>query len=135
MSHSTDQRGPGAFPVIEPSIEALDADVLQDLLASLGEPVAVATVYRKFVGNAAEFIGKLPKQEGAALIDTLHTLKGTAATMGAKCLALRAARLQAQAETSSVQVEQATVALTDDLAKFRAAVADRLSALGASLEP
>lgn len=109
-------------------------DVLHDLLASLTEPVAVAAVYRKFVANAAEFIGELLEQEDAARIETLHTLKGSAAMMGAKCLAQVASRLQAQAETSSVQVAEAIGELTGELAKFRAAAAARLGALGVPLE-
>ena len=135
MSHSLDQREPGTSPTTEPSIEVLDVDVLHDLLASLSEPVAVAAIYRKFVVNAAEFIGELPMQAGPARIDTLHTLKGSAAMMGAKCLAQLAARLQTQAETSSVQVVEAIEALTRELAKFRQEAAARLSALGAPLDP
>lgn len=115
-------------------MQVLDVDVLHDLLASLSQPVAVATVYRKFVVNAAEFIAELPEQHGAALIDTLHTLKGSAAMMGAKSLTQLAARLQAQAESSSVQVAEAMQALSDELAKFRVAADARLSELGAPLE-
>ena len=91
----------------------------------------MAAVYRKFVVNAADFIRELPKQEGAARIDTLHTLKGSAASMGAKRLAQLAARLQTQAETSSVQVAETIDELKGELAKFRLAVAARLSELGA----
>ena len=135
MSHSTQQRQSGTSPGIESSIEVLDLDVLHDLLASLTQPVAVAAVYRKFLANATAFIEELPKQEGAALIDTLHTLKGSSAMMGAKSLAQLAAQLQARAETSSVQVEQAIEQLMAELAKLRAAVAAALATLGASLEP
>lgn len=128
-----DQREPGTPPTIEHSTEVLDVDVLQDLLASLSQPVAVAAVYRKFVINAAEYISELPKQEKAARIDTLHTLKGSAGMLGAKRLALVAARWQAQVETSSVQVAETIQELTAELARFRLAAADRLSALGAPL--
>ena len=129
-----DQRQPGTTPTSEPSAEVLDVEVLHDLLASLSEPVAVAAVYRKFVVNAAEFIAELPKQDGAARIDTLHTLKGSAAMMGAKHLAQLAARLQTQVETSPVQVAEAMPELLGELAKFRLAVAARLRALDAALE-
>lgn len=128
-----DQPEPGTTPTSEPT-ETLDGDVLHDLLASLSEPVAVAAVYRKFVVNAAEFIAGLPEQDGAARIDTLHTLKGSAAMLGAKQLAQLSARLQAQAETSSVQVAEAMQELTIELAQFRVAVEARLRALGTSLE-
>jgi HPt (histidine-containing phosphotransfer) domain-containing protein len=129
-----DQRAPGTSPTLEPSTPALDVDVLHDLLASLSQPVAVAAVYRKFVVNAADFIRELPKQEGAARIDTLHTLKGSAAMMGAKRLTQVAARLQAQAEASSVQVAETIDELNGELAQFRLAVAARLSELGAPLD-
>lgn len=129
-----DQRAPGASASTEPSTPALDVDVLHDLLASLSQPVAVAAIYRKFVLNAAGFIGELPNQDGATRSDTLHTLKGSAAMMGAKRLAQAAARLQARAETSSVQVAEAIDELTAELATFRLAVAARLSELGASLD-
>jgi HPt (histidine-containing phosphotransfer) domain-containing protein len=135
MSHSMDQREPGASPTHEPSTPALDVDVLHDLLASLSQPVAVAAVYRKFAVNAADFIRELPKQDRAARIETLHTLKGSAAMMGAKSLAQVAARLQSEAETSSVQVVETIEELNGELAKFRLAVAARLSELGAPLDP
>lgn len=129
-----DQRELGAAPTSEPSTEVLDVDVLHDLLASLSEPVVVAAVYRKFVANAADFISELPNQERAARIETLHTLKGSAAMMGAKRLTQLAARLQIQAETSSVQVAEAIDELTGELAKFRLAAAARLNVLGAPWE-
>lgn len=133
MSHPTDQREPGAVPASESSAEVLDVDVLQDLLESLSDPVAVAALYRKFVVNAEGYIGELPNQEAAARIETLHTLKGSAGMLGAKRLAVLAAHLQVQAESSSVQVAQAMEALTGELAQFRAEASDRLKALGAPL--
>lgn len=130
MSHPKD-REPGAAPPIES--EVLDGDLLQDLLASLNEPVLVAPLYRRFVVNAAEFIQQLPQQDAAARVETLHTLKGSAAQLGAKCLADLAARLQAQAEQSCLQVDQAMQALTSALAQFAEVVDARLRALGESL--
>jgi HPt (histidine-containing phosphotransfer) domain-containing protein len=121
----------GISPAIEPASDVLDVDVLQDLLASLTQPLAVAAVYRKFVENAAEFIREIPNQDHAARIETLHTLKGSAAMMGAKCLARLAARLQTEAETSSVQVAQTMQALTEELEKFRRVAAIRLADHGA----
>jgi HPt (histidine-containing phosphotransfer) domain-containing protein len=128
-----DPRVPAAPPTIEPASDVLDVDVLQDLMTSLIDPVAVAAVYRKFVENASEFLRELPTQENAARVDTLHTLKGSAAMMGARRLAQLAACLQTQAATSSVQVAQAVEALADELARFRAAAAARLADLGAPL--
>jgi HPt (histidine-containing phosphotransfer) domain-containing protein len=128
-----DPRVPAAPATIEPASDVLDVAVLQDLMTSLIDPVTVAAVYRKFVENASEFLRELPTQENAARVDTLHTLKGSAAMMGARRLAQLAACLQTQAATSSVQVAQAVDALADELARFRAAAAARLADLGAPL--
>ncbi|MET0536260.1 MAG: Hpt domain-containing protein [Steroidobacter sp.] len=114
------------------SLAALDATVFQELLASLSEPRAVAGVYRKFVESANSFIRELHDQEIAARVETLHTLKGSAAMMGATSMAKLAADLQAQAE--SVQVAQAMQALHAELMRFRTAAAAQLLALGASLD-
>ena len=133
MSHPTDPCEPGAAPASEPLVEVLEVAVLNDLLGSLNDPAAVAALYRKFVVNAAEFIGELAHQERSARIETLHTLKGSAAMLGAKRLTLLAARLQAQAQNSSVQEARTIEELNSELAQFRAAAYDRLSALGAPL--
>jgi HPt (histidine-containing phosphotransfer) domain-containing protein len=109
----------------------LDLDLLDDLLASLSQPLAVATIYKKFVVNARGCIAELPRQDAMARIDTLHTLKGSAATMGAKHLALVAARLQTQTDTSPVQIAEATQELTAALSLFRSAASEWLSARGA----
>jgi HPt (histidine-containing phosphotransfer) domain-containing protein len=124
MSYLTDPTGPTANNV-------LDASVFQELQESLSQPELVAAVYRKFVENAAAFIGELRAQDAAARVDTLHTLKGSAAMMGANAMANLAAQLQEQG--SAVQVEAAIQQLASELEKFRAAVAGRLHALGASL--
>lgn len=133
MSHPTDPREPGAAAAIEPSVVAFDVDVLHDLVGSLGDPAAVAALYRKFVLNAAQFIGELSHQDRGERIETLHTLKGSAAMLGAKRLALLAAGLQSEFPSSSVQVATAIEGLAGELAQFRAAAEDRLSALGAPL--
>jgi HPt (histidine-containing phosphotransfer) domain-containing protein len=124
MSYLTDPTGPTANNV-------LDAGVFQELQESLSQPELVAAVYRKFVENAAAFIGELRAQDAAARVDTLHTLKGSAAMMGANAMADLAAQLQEQG--LSVQVEAAIQQLASELEKFRAAVSGRLHALGTSL--
>lgn len=135
MLHPADPPESGA-DAIQPSPEAdvFDRTVLHDLLDSLGEPVAVAALYRKFLGNAAAFIGELRDQEDAARIDTLHTLKGSAAMMGATRLAQLAMRLQAELPGSRVQVGQAMQALEGERVRFRSAAAARLLEVGASLD-
>lgn len=135
MSHVADPRQPGASAILELSsaVDVLDRSVLHDLHESLAQPEAVAALYRKFLGNAAAFICDLRVQEDAARVETLHTLKGSAAMMGAKRIAKFAMHLQTQ--DGSVQVEQAIQALEAELARFRTAAAAELLQIGAALEP
>lgn len=128
MSHPKDLAG----PAIESSPNVLDVGVFHELVESL-QAEAAAAVYSKFIENATLFIGELRAQDDAARIETLHTLKGSAAMMGATRMAELAAQLQMQG--SSVQVEPAIQQLSGELQMFRAAVAGRLLALGASLDP
>jgi HPt (histidine-containing phosphotransfer) domain-containing protein len=125
MSYPTDPAGLTSYNV-------LDGTVFHELMESLSQAEAVAAVYRKFVGNPAVFIGRLRDQDAAERIETLHTLKGSAAMLGATRMAELAAQLQAQG--SSVQIEVATRQLCDELEKLRAEVASRLLAMGASLD-
>jgi len=126
MSYPTDPAG----PAIESSSNVLDAAVFQELVESL-QTDAAAAVYRKFIENAAGFIDELRAQDGAARIDTFHTLKGSAAMMGANRMSERAAQLQMHG--SSVQVDEASQQLKDELERFRAEVASRFLALGTSI--
>jgi HPt (histidine-containing phosphotransfer) domain-containing protein len=126
MSYPTDPAG----PAIESSSNVLDVAVFQDLLESL-QADAVASIYRRFFENAAAFIGELRDQNPAARIETFHTLKGSAAMMGANRMADLAAQLQAH---GCVQAEPASRQLEDELEKFRAEVSSRLLAVGASLD-
>lgn len=134
MSHAADPLEPGVNAKVERSSEAevLDGSVFQDLLDSLVQPVAVAALYRKFVENAAAFIGQLHNQEDAERIDTLHTLKGSAAMMGARRMASLAMHWQAQLQGSPVHVARAIPELEGELASFRVAIAARLLEAGAS---
>jgi HPt (histidine-containing phosphotransfer) domain-containing protein len=134
MSHTTDPREPETSAIVEASsqIEVLDSKVFHDLLESLADPVVVAGLYRKFVGNAAAFICELRVQEDVARLDTLHTLKGSAAMMGAKRMAALALQLQTQWHSSPVQVAQAIEQLEAELVKFRSAASAKLREVGAS---
>ena len=134
MSHAADPQESGVNAPLESSAEeSLDGTVFQDLLESLVQPPAVAALYRKFVGNAAAFIDELRDQDAAARIDTLHTLKGSAAMMGAARMAQLAMHWQEQAQGSPVQVARVIQELDEELVRFRGAVAARLHELGASL--
>jgi HPt (histidine-containing phosphotransfer) domain-containing protein len=127
MSYSTDHAG----PAIESTSNVLDVAVFQELLESL-QADAVALIYRNFFENAAAFIGELREQDPAGRIETFHTLKGSAAMMGANRMADLAAQLQAQG--SSVEAEPAIRQLQGELEKFRVEVSSRLLAIGAALD-
>jgi HPt (histidine-containing phosphotransfer) domain-containing protein len=114
--------------------EVLDRKVLQELVESLTQPATVAALYRKFIGNADSFIRELHIQEDAARLDTLHTLKGSAAMMGARRIAQLAMHWQTQLQSSPVQLARATDELAGELAKFRVAAAAHVRAIGASLD-
>lgn len=129
MSHSTD-----ALPDDGASSEVLDGSAFQELLESLGAPAAVAAIYRKFLSNATQFIRELAAQDAAARAETLHTLKGSAAMLGAIRMAALAAQLESHLHGSAVQVERAARDLESELARFRSAVAARLVAAGSSLD-
>lgn len=129
MSHAADPRESG----VNAEVEILDSTVFHDLLESLVQPQVVAALYRKFVGNAAAFIDELRDQDAAARIDTLHTLKGSAAMMGAARMARLAMHWQEQAQCSPVQVARVSQELEAELVRFREAVAVRLHQLGVSL--
>lgn len=130
MSHSTDARSAdGSAP------DVLDASVFQDLLESLGAPAAVAAVYRKFLSNAATFIRELASQDIPARVETMHTLKGSAAMLGAHRMSALAAQLQTELHGSLVQVEKAARDLEDELARFRVAAAHCLHGAGGTLDP
>jgi HPt (histidine-containing phosphotransfer) domain-containing protein len=122
MSHSTD------------ASEPLDAGVFQDLLESLDDPAAVAAVYRKFIDNAATFIRELASQDAAARVETMHTLKGSAAMLGATRMSALAAQLQTELHGSIVQVAPVAHTLEVELAKFRAAATERLLSVGGTLD-
>ena len=135
MSHAAAPRESGALAIAESSSEVLDGNVFRELFESLGQPLAVAALYRKFAGNAAAFIGDLRDQDDDARVDTLHTLKGSAAMMGAGRMAKLAMQLQMQLPWPAVQVAQAIQELDGELVKFRLAAATRLLELGVPLEP
>lgn len=122
--------------MVEPSSggEVLDGNVFRDLHESLVQPTAVAALYRKFAGNAAAFIGELRDQENDARIETLHTLKGSAAMMGATRMAKLAMHLQMQLQCSSALIAPAIPELEGELLRFRIVVTAQLRELGVSLE-
>lgn len=109
--------------------EALDAAVFEELRDTLrGQLDVVAGIYGKFLDNAVGYIGALRGQASDARALTLHTLKGSAAMVGANRIAALAVRLQ---EGSTAQaIDAAIPQLEDELATFRRVLAARFDSLG-----
>ena len=119
-------------PKNEAPAHALDSELFQELRESLGNELqVVAGIYRRFVDNAANSIETSRRQSGAERATTLHTLKGSAAMVGATRIAALSAHLEASLLDAPADVaESALRELEDELARFRGAVATHLQSLG-----
>jgi HPt (histidine-containing phosphotransfer) domain-containing protein len=104
-------------------LPVLDREVFQELRDSLGNrPEALRSIYMKFIGHASAYVNELRVQSSSANARTLHTLKGSAAMVGAKRIAGLAARLQdSPSELRSPSMEAALAELECELGEFRAA--------------
>ena len=110
-------------------LDELAFDELHQSLAS--QPDALAGVYRKFLQAALTTIDGLSSQAPAARISTVHTLKGSAAMLGALRLAAVAAQIQEQLGSAQAPtIEEATRRLSEELDAFRLRVNSRFAALG-----
>ena len=109
-------------PLSEPPV--LDTSVFQELLQTLaGDLDVVVSIYRTFLGTAAMLIDRLSDQDCAAQAATLHTLKGSAAMVGAMRLGQLAARLHQVASTFLHPVVETRIEeLTGELDIFRRAI-------------
>ncbi len=107
--------------------DVLDTKLFTDLRRVVTRPDAFDTMYRNFFGNAGKLIGALREEEGAARRHTLHTLKGSAAMLGARRLAALAARLQDQDLHSPALLAQAIEGLETELESFRRVIAQRVT--------
>lgn len=114
------------------SVAVLDLLVFDELRDSLvSQPNALAGVYRKFLQGAVVSINAVNTQDVATRISTVHTLKGTAAMLGANRLAALAAQLQTDFEhLEDAAVESAVRHLHDELAAFRHCVNARFASIG-----
>ena len=73
----------------------LDSSMFQELFETLaGDLDTVVSIYRTFFATTLTLIDSLPDQNSAAQARTLHTLKGSAAMLGAARLAQIAAGMQ-----------------------------------------
>lgn len=119
-------------PKNEAPAQALDSELFQELRESLGNELhVVAGIYRRFMDNAASSIETSRRQSGAERASTLHTLKGSAAMVGATRIAAVAAHLEASLLDSPAERAEAGLReLEAELVRFRAAVTAHLQSLG-----
>ncbi|WP_162914715.1 PAS domain-containing protein [Desertibaculum subflavum] len=102
-----------APPVFEPA-------VIQELVEDLGREAAAAIV-QTFLRDAADRIANLPAASGDAALRHVHSLKSSAASVGARQLAEYARELEARWRTGDAAAGQDHVAALDRaLAGFRA---------------
>ena len=119
-------------PKGEVRTHALDVELFRELRESLGNELeVVAGIYRRFVGNAATSIEVSRHQSGKERASTLHTLKGSAAMVGATRIAALSSDLQESLVDSPIEVaEVALRELEAELTMFRQALAIHLESLG-----
>lgn|GEM_PF-2400082 len=125
---------------LSPKVEdglVLDTELFQELRESLGcELDAVLRIYRRFLANAAGSLDEARRQTGAARAATLHTLKGSAAMVGANRIASVAGRLQEGLVDSPDAIAQAAIGeLEGELTTFRLTLTAHLDSLGYPLPP
>jgi HPt (histidine-containing phosphotransfer) domain-containing protein len=121
----------------EESALVLDVELFQELRESLGNRLeVVAGIYRRFLGNAASSLEESRRQTGTARAATLHTLKGSAAMVGANRIALVAARLQEALLNEPNEIAEAAICeLEGELTMFRLALTAHLDSLGCETRP
>nr|WP_298726031.1 Hpt domain-containing protein [uncultured Steroidobacter sp.] len=107
---------------LEPRV--LDTTLFGELLGSFaGDLDIVISIYRTFVGTTIQLIDALPDQDCATQTRTLHTLKGSAAMVGAERIAQLAARLHRVAASSVHPIVKTRIdELTGELDSFREAL-------------
>jgi HPt (histidine-containing phosphotransfer) domain-containing protein len=106
-------------------LSSLDCSVLEELRGTFGShSEQVANLYNNFLVHATRYIELLRSQSNEARATTLHTLKGSAAMMGAIRISAIAAGLhQAWQRNPEQPVEPAVRQLEEELAMFRHALA------------
>ena len=122
-SRSEGRKTAGSAPGdLEPRV--LDTTLFEELLGSFaGDLDIVISIYRTFVGTTIQLIEALPDQDCATQTRTLHTLKGSAAMVGADRIARLAARLHHVAASSVHPVVKTRIdELTGELDMFREAL-------------
>jgi HPt (histidine-containing phosphotransfer) domain-containing protein len=104
-----------------PSVQAFDRQVYEDLLAALGNDASrVNDLFRKFIERTAKRLDEIRRQSATEYAASFHALKGTASMVGAGRLAAAAGRFQDAApgmngETLAAAIEE----LETELETFR----------------
>lgn len=116
---STEHKTPNLPSVV------LDSTVLRELHRTFGNHrETVASLYAHFLVEAARHINVLRDRSSEARAMTLHTLKGSAAMMGAvRISALAASLLEASLRDPEQPREPAVRQLEEELAMFRHSLA------------
>lgn len=116
-------------------LPTLDSEVFTELYESVCEqPNTVAALYATFLDNAVRLIATLQTTESHAVRErTLHTLKGSAAMMGAARVARLAADLQQTCATMQDDtLEKWIDRIETELGETRRAIDTRLATIEAS---
>jgi HPt (histidine-containing phosphotransfer) domain-containing protein len=102
-------------------LAVLDKEVFQELHDSLGNrPEAIRSIYTKFIDNTGAHLAELRAQASFGNTRTLHTLKGSAAMVGATRIVDMATRLHdAAPDLRGAAREAALAELERELAEFR----------------
>lgn len=109
-------------------VSVLDPEVFRELRDSLGgHHEALTTIYMKFIGSASAHLANLRTQPHAAHGKTLHTLKGSAAMVGANRIVAIATQLHERcSELQRADIQAAARELERELAEFRRVLDTRL---------
>jgi HPt (histidine-containing phosphotransfer) domain-containing protein len=110
----------------------LDSSMFQELFETLaGDLDMVVSIYRTFFVTAVTLIDSLPRQNCATQARTLHTLKGSAAMLGAARFAQTAAGLQQVAANGGERALDTRIAdLSSELDRVRSEALANARSLG-----
>jgi chemotaxis protein histidine kinase CheA len=113
-------------------LPVLDRTVFQELREGVAQQLpTLASIYRTFDSNAERLIDEIAVESGAPRAKLLHTLKGSAAMMGASRIAKLASDLQeAYAFMPAHAMSDGIRQLERELFDFRGAISAHLESLG-----
>lgn len=110
-----------------PASSAIDRDHLARV--TFGDRALECELLRLFSRQAALLLSRMPECEPAAVASLAHTLKGSAAGVGARSVAVAAEALECAAAGSAAECGPALERLTAAVEEARAVIAGILPAL------